>query len=67
MFVNELDVAKMMNVNAEGGEILEVLNEEPRGLKWMQVVMKSLVVVVVIVIQIGLCDEQIMMREKRKL
>ena len=67
MIVNELDVAKMMNVNAEGGEILEVLNEEPRGLKWMQVVMKSLVVVVVIVIQIGLCDEQIMMRERKKL
>ena len=66
MIVNELDVAKMMNVNAEGGEILEVLNEEPRGLKWMQVVMKSLVVVV-IVIQIGLCDEQIMMRERKKL
>ena len=66
MIVNELDVVKMMNVNAEGGEILEVLNEKPRGLKWMQVVMMSLVVVV-IVIQIGLCDEQIMMRERKKL
>ena len=66
MIVNELDVVKMMNVNAEGGEILEVLNEESRGLKWMQVVMKSLVVVV-IVIRIGLCDEQIMMRERKKL
>ena len=66
MIVNELDVVKMMNVNAEGGEILEVLTEEPRGLKWMQVVMKSLVVVV-IVIQIGLCDEQIMMRERKTL